>query len=146
MLGLEPGEMNFAAMAPEETWGLGGQMSKAKNVCLASPLLLPARREAFHTEIPYRFKHRISRLGILSEQPEHAFIYQGDDAIEDVKIESSDRRTHGLGGIQCKASGENRETREEDLFLGREKVMTPSDGIAQRLLPGWEIPGAAGEE
>src|SRR5664279_644893 len=73
----EPDEMFFAVLALGEIWGLGGQVTKEESMRLAGPLLFAAGGKAFQAEVPDRFEHRVSRLGILSVKPEHAIIYKG---------------------------------------------------------------------
>ena len=52
----------------------------------------------------------------------------------------------GLGRLQRPAAGEDRQPAKQRLLAGREQVVAPGDGVAQRLLARGQVAGAAGQQ
>ena len=76
---------------------------------------------------------------VVLDGDEQALAQQRGQALGDGERQVATGVADGLGGGEREAAGEGAEAGEERLFAGREQVVAPADGIAERALAGGQV-------
>src|SRR5690242_10352375 len=109
---------------------------------LPDSLHFAARGQALQSILPNGFQHHQARFApLLLDLLQQAFVDERGDSIEDLcrTVIAFKSRTNGLCRLQSAASDEDREPPEETLLLGAQQIITPPNGVTQRLVPYWRI-------
>jgi hypothetical protein len=126
---------------------------QAKKVCgVGRPqtCALAPRRELFAGILLNRLQHDEAGLArhtlLLTHEVLHEILVdEGRDAIEHPKRRFPFEGADGLHHLQGAPADEYGQAREKQLLVGREQVVAPVDGIAQRLLACRQVTRTPGE-
>src|SRR5215831_16181019 len=96
---------------------------------------LPSLLQAFAAVFADRLERREARLAIGGAAlAEEALVHQRGDGFEDIGVEVFLRIADSFRGLESADTGEDGEPAEELLFGGRQQVVAPVDGAAERTL------------
>ena len=115
--------------------------------------MTPARRRGLATEVEllspefaHRFEH--DEAGELRPVvlPHQALLDEGGNTVQGIDREVAGGRGNGFDRFEREATGEDRQPPKQGLFVRRQEIVAPGDGIPHGLLPGREIAGAVDED
>ena len=113
----------------------------------ASRRFIVALSEAFKSVLPDGGEHKEARFFIdLLHLLHQALVHHGSHAVEHVEAQIAFGIAHGFHAFQRAAAGKYGKPAKESLFSAIEEAVTPVHGVAKRLLPSWQIAGAAGQQ
>jgi hypothetical protein len=107
-------------------------------VDLSSHLQLLGGDEGLQAVLPNRLVQQ-QAWGMIA-LVEQVLIEQGRHLVQYLCALAPQRAVHRLRRFQCTPVDEDGKQAKEALFLGKEQVVAPSDGLAQGLLAGRQIP------
>src|SRR6266700_2512111 len=102
---------------------------------LAGDLHLASSSQALQPVLTDRLQHHETRFLPLLIQSQQALIDQGSYPIQHVCRHLTEILIETLHSFQCAAANKNREAPEETLLCGIQQIITPSEHVAQALLP-----------
>src|SRR6266566_7505405 len=103
---------------------------------LAGDLHLASRSQALQPVLPDRLQHHETGfLTVLIRLSQQALIDQGRYPIQHVCRHLTESLIETLHSFQCAAANKNGEAPEETLLCGIKQIITPSEHVAQALLP-----------
>src|SRR5436190_995992 len=107
---------------------------------LSSDFYLPARRENLQPILADRLQHQEAwPLAFLLGLLQQALVDKRGHCIQDWLHLIAKRAANRLDGFQRATTGKDREPPEKPLLVGIEEVVAPGNGIAEGLLPRWQI-------
>ncbi len=115
--------------------GLFGQ----RQVTLGVPALHLRRFAAFQQALPgvlvHGLQHAEARLAMGGLGGlDQAVVEQGLQTVEDLVLQGAIAIADGFGHVERPAAGEDRQPAEQFLRISIEQIVTPFDGVVQRLL------------
>src|SRR5687768_995020 len=114
-----------------------------EQLCMPLPRLhgLVMLLQLLQSVLADRFQHREARRAVrLSELTHKAMVNERCESIEHIDV-----RVAGFGGLKRPSASKVSQLAVEPLFLLVQQVVTPGDGVADRLLSGGKVTRSPGE-
>ena len=147
VLGLQPVKGVGGANRAHSARRLAGKCQAPRRVAVSRRRLLAGRCQLLQPEFPNRLQHQVPRLVIrsvlLSQQ---ALLHQRRHAVQDVDLEIVPAAGDCFRRLQRESADEDGESAEERLFLRRQQVVGPGDGVAHRLLASGQVASTPGQQ